>query len=56
MNSFNSAVLEGALDELSKSDASLTANLLDDAASDSLLRPIIVRLHPYTGFSNDDFD
>ena len=31
-------------------------SLLDEAASDNLLMPIIVGLHPRAGFSNADFD
>ncbi|MDA4845744.1 hypothetical protein [Hoeflea poritis] len=54
--SFNYSVLCGALNEISKTDEALTAKLLDEAASDELLRPIIVLLHPQKSFSDQDFE
>ena len=54
--SFDFCVLSGAFEELSKSDPKLTAEFLDAAADDELLKPNIVGLHPYARFSNDDFD
>lgn len=53
---FNYGVLCGALNEISSTDEALTAMLLDEAASDELLRPIIVMLHPQGSFSDQDFE
>ena len=49
-------MLCGALNEISTTDRALTATLLDEAASDDLLRPIIVMLHPQGSFSDQDFE
>ena len=53
---FNYSVLSGALEELSNLDKQLTFELLNEAADDELLKPIIVGLHPYSSFSEVDFD
>lgn len=53
---FNYGVLCGALNEIATTDQALTAMLLDEAASDDLLRPIIVMLHPQGSFSDQDFE
>ncbi|MFV1442728.1 hypothetical protein VXL85_10885 [Phaeobacter sp. JH60H1] len=53
---FSFDVLSGALQEIGKTNKSLASQILDECATDELLQPCIIRLHPFEDFNEVDFD
>ena len=49
-------VLVGFIEGVVETDPDLARDILDACANDPLIRPIIVGLHPFTGFTDHDLD